>query len=164
MRRLYGLREGLLTAGLIALGPYFLVTASLGIYDAFVTGVVTAAALTSIRLALRPRIATALLLGGLLGAGGLTKPTAWAAAAVLPFTLLLFDSARRARRRLLLWAGTRRWRSLSAMRSRPWPACRRSTTSRSAGENHRALGQVFDDLGAVAGNGALDLGGHCSAT
>ena len=38
MRRLYGLREGLLTAALIALGPYFLVTASVGIYDAMVTG------------------------------------------------------------------------------------------------------------------------------
>src|SRR6478609_6313761 len=31
MRRLYGRREGFLTAALIALGPYFLVTASVGI-------------------------------------------------------------------------------------------------------------------------------------
>ena len=42
VRRLYGLREGLLTAGLIALGPYFLVNASVGIYDAMVTGLVAA--------------------------------------------------------------------------------------------------------------------------
>ena len=42
MRRLYGAREGLLTAALIALGPYFLVTASVGIYDAMVAGLVTA--------------------------------------------------------------------------------------------------------------------------
>ena len=60
VRRLYGLREGLLTAALIALGPYFLVNASVGIYDALVTGLVAAAILVSIRLAQRPRLATAL--------------------------------------------------------------------------------------------------------
>lgn len=106
VRRLYGAREGLVTAALIALGPYFLVTASLGIYDASVTGLVTAAVLISIRLAQRPRLLTAIVLGGVLGAGGLTKPTAWAAAAVLPFTLLLFDyRSPGIPRRLLRFAG-----------------------------------------------------------
>ncbi|MDX6573356.1 MAG: Dolichyl-phosphate-mannose-protein mannosyltransferase, partial [Gaiellales bacterium] len=75
VRRLYGLREGLLTAALIALGPYFLVNASVGIYDAMVTGLVAAAVLISIRLAQRPRLLTAVLLGAAIGAGGLTKPT-----------------------------------------------------------------------------------------
>jgi 4-amino-4-deoxy-L-arabinose transferase-like glycosyltransferase len=106
MRRLYGTREGLLTAALIALGPYFLVTASVGIYDAMVAGLVTAAVLTALHLARRPRLATALALGALLGAGGLTKPTTWAAAVVLPLTLLLFDhAAADRRRRLVRWAG-----------------------------------------------------------
>src|SRR5882762_8917472 len=54
VRRLYGLREGLLTAALIALGPYFLVNASVGIYDAMVTGLVAAAVLVSIRLVEKP--------------------------------------------------------------------------------------------------------------
>ena len=58
----------MLTAGLIALGPYFLVTASVGIYDAMVTGLVAAAVLVAIRLARRPRLVTALLLGAILGA------------------------------------------------------------------------------------------------
>ena len=50
-----------------------------------------AAVLVSLWLAERPRLWTALLLGVILGAGGLTKPTTWAAVAVLPLTLLLFD-------------------------------------------------------------------------
>jgi 4-amino-4-deoxy-L-arabinose transferase-like glycosyltransferase len=105
VRRLYGLREGLLTAALVALGPFFLVTASVGVYDSLVTGLVTAAVLVALRLAERPRLTTALLLGAVVGAGLLTKPTAWVTAAVLPATLLLIDrtSAER-RRRLLRWS------------------------------------------------------------
>ncbi len=104
MRRLYGVREAILTAALIAVGPFFLVTASVGVYDAMTTGLVTAAVLVSLRLLRNPRPYTALLLGAVLGAGALTKPTAWVAAFVLPFTLLLFDrSAPLARRRFLLW-------------------------------------------------------------
>ncbi|MDX6618357.1 MAG: Dolichyl-phosphate-mannose-protein mannosyltransferase [Gaiellales bacterium] len=106
VRRLYGIREGIITAALVGLGPYFLVTASIGIYDAMVTGLVAAAVLVSIRLAQRPRPYTALLLGAVLGAGGLTKPTASVAVVVLPFTLLLFDwSSPRVRARALEWAG-----------------------------------------------------------
>ena len=104
MRRLYGRREGFLTAALIALGPYFLVTASVGIYDAMATGLVAAAVLASIRLAQNPKLYPALALGCILGAGGLTKPTTWAAAIVLPFTLLLFDyRSPELRRRLGSW-------------------------------------------------------------
>jgi 4-amino-4-deoxy-L-arabinose transferase-like glycosyltransferase len=102
MRRLYGLREGLLTAGLIALGPFFLVTASVGVYDSLVTGLVSAAVLIALRLADRPRLATALLLGLVVGAGLLTKPTAWITAAVLPATLLLIDASPPERRRRVL--------------------------------------------------------------
>jgi 4-amino-4-deoxy-L-arabinose transferase-like glycosyltransferase len=106
MRRLHGLREGILTAALIAVGPFFLVTASVGVYDAMTTGLVAAAVLVSLRLMQRPRPYTALLLGAVLGAGALTKPTAWVAAFVLPFTLLLFDRrAPLARRRFLIWLG-----------------------------------------------------------
>src|SRR6478735_1382116 len=106
VRRLYGLREGLLTAGLIALGPYFLVNASVGIYDAMVTGLVAAAIMIAIRLAQRPRLVSALALGVAIGAGGLTKPTTSVAVVILPFTLLLFDYASPlVRRRLLVWAG-----------------------------------------------------------
>ena len=56
MRQLYGLREGIFTAAVIALGPFFLVTASVGIYDAMVTGMVAAAVLVSFWLARRPRL------------------------------------------------------------------------------------------------------------
>ena len=58
-----------------------------------VTGLVAAAVLVAIRLAQQPRIVTALLLGVVIGAGGLTKPTTSVAVVVLPFTLLLFDYA-----------------------------------------------------------------------
>ena len=106
MRRLYGAREAILTAALVAIGPFFLVTASVGVYDAMTTGLVAGAVLVSLRLLQRPRPYTALLLGAMLGAGALTKPTAWVAAFVLPFTLLLFDrAAPHARRRFLLWLG-----------------------------------------------------------
>ena len=66
------------------------------------TGLVTAAVLVALRLAERPRIATALLLGALVGAGLLTKPTAWVTAVVLPATLLLIDATSAERRRRLL--------------------------------------------------------------
>jgi 4-amino-4-deoxy-L-arabinose transferase-like glycosyltransferase len=106
VRRFYGRREGLLAAALIALGPYFLVNASIGIYDAMVTGLVAASILIAIKLVQKPRPYTALLLGAVLGAGGLTKPTASTAVVVLPFTLLLFDRVSpHVRRRLLIWAG-----------------------------------------------------------
>ncbi len=158
MRRLYGLREGLLTAGLIALGPYFLVNASVGIYDAMVTGLVAAAILTAVRLAQRPRLVTALLLGVAIGAGGLTKPTASVALVVLPFTLLLFDYASPdLRRRLLRWAAfavlavaigyaLTSIARLSSLYGRPMVPR----------ENHRDLGQIFDDIGpSLTGNGPL---------
>ena len=102
VRRLYGLREGLLTGAIVALGPFFFVTASIGVYDSLVTGLVTTAVLVALRLAERPRIATALLLGALVGAGLLTKPTAWVTAVVLPATLLLIDATSAERRRRLL--------------------------------------------------------------
>jgi 4-amino-4-deoxy-L-arabinose transferase-like glycosyltransferase len=105
VRRLYGLREALLTAALIALGPFFLVTASVGVYDAMVTGLVTAAALIAIRMAQRPTLPAALALGCVLGAGGLTKPTAWAALVIVVCTPLLFEGdPPYRRRRLHRWA------------------------------------------------------------
>ena len=88
-----------------------------------VTGLVAAAVLLAIRLARQPRLVTALLLGVVIGAGGLTKPTAWVAVVVLPFTLLLFDYASPLRRRGS-WSGsgTLPSRSRWAMPSRRSPA------------------------------------------
>ncbi|MDX6629542.1 MAG: Dolichyl-phosphate-mannose-protein mannosyltransferase [Gaiellales bacterium] len=158
MRRLYGLREGLLTAALIALGPYFLVNASVGIYDAMVTGLVAAAVLVSIRLVQRPRPATAVLLGLCIGAGGLTKPTAAVAVVVLPFTLVLFDYASpERRRRLLVWAG---YAALAVVLGYAITSIARLTPLYDQPmvpkENHRGLGQVFDDIGPrLRANGPL---------
>jgi hypothetical protein len=158
VRRLYGLREGLLTAALIALGPYFLVNASVGIYDAMVTGLVAAAVLVSIRLVQKPRIATALLLGIVIGAGGLTKPTASVAVVVLPFTLLLFDYVSpELRRRLLIWAGHAALAvalgyAITSI-ARLTPLYDRPMLPR---ENHRSLGQIFDGIGhSIRSNGPL---------
>jgi 4-amino-4-deoxy-L-arabinose transferase-like glycosyltransferase len=158
VRRLFGVREGLLTAALIALGPYFLVNASVGIYDAMVTGLVAAAVLVSMRLVQRPRLLTAVLLGGLIGAGGLTKPTTSVAIVVLPFTLLLFDYASPLRRRrLLIWAG---YAALALVLgyaitsiARLTPLYDQPMVPRA---NHRSIGQVFDDIvPSIRSNGPL---------
>ena len=150
MRRFYGTREGILTAGLIALGPYFLVTASVGLYDAMVTGLMAAAVLVSLWLAERPRLWTALLLGVILGAGGLTKPTTWAAVAVLPLTLLLFDyRSPRLRPRLLAWGG---YAALALALGYAITSVARFSSLYDqpiAAENHRGIGQVFDDFSSV---------------
>ena len=158
VRRLYGLREGLLTAALIALGPYFLVNASVGIYDAMVTGLVAAAVLIAIRLAQHPRILTAVGLGAVLGAGGLTKPTTAVAVVVLPFTLLLFDHASpERRRRLLTWAGHAALAlalgyAITSI-ARLTPLYDKPMLPR---ENHRTIGQIFDDLWpSIRSNGPL---------
>ena len=150
MRRFYGTREGILTAGLIALGPYFLVTASVGLYDAMVTGLMAAAVLVSLWLAERPRLWTALLLGVILGAGGLTKPTTWAAVAVLPLTLLLFDyRSPRLRPRLLAWGG---YAALALALGYAITSVARFSSLYDqpiAAENHRGIGQVFGDFSSV---------------
>jgi 4-amino-4-deoxy-L-arabinose transferase-like glycosyltransferase len=158
VRRLYGLREGLLTAALIALGPYFLVNASVGIYDAMVTGLVAAAVLVSIRLAQKARISTALLLGVIIGAGGLTKPTSSVAVVVLPFTLLLFDYASPLRRRrLLIWAGHAALAlalgyAITSI-ARLTPLYDRPMLPK---QNHRSLGQILDAIGpSIRSNGPL---------
>jgi 4-amino-4-deoxy-L-arabinose transferase-like glycosyltransferase len=158
VRRLYGLREGLLTAALVALGPYFLVNASVGIYDAMVAGLVAAAVLVSIRLVQKPRMLTALLLGVVIGAGGLTKPTTSVALIVLPCTLLLFDYASPLRRRRLLrWAG---YAALALVLgyaitsiARLTPLYDKPMLPRA---NHRSIGQVFDDIvPSLRSNGPL---------
>ena len=154
VRRLYGLREGLVTAALVALGPYFLVNASVGIYDAMVTGLVAGAVLLSIRLAQAPRRSSALLLGVAIGAGGLTKPTASVAIVVLPFTLLLFDYASPAlRRRLLTWAG---YAALALVLGYALTSIARLSPLYDKPmlpkENHRGLGDIFTDIGPRLGS------------
>ena len=155
MRQLYGLREGVCTAALIALGPYFLVTASVGLYDTMVTGLVSAAILVTLWLAQRPRLGTALLLGAILGAGGLTKATAWAAVVVLPVTLLLFDfAAPKLRRRALAWAG---YSGLAVALGYAITSISRLTPyyDKPTAWNHRGLGQISGSFGSIAlSNGA----------
>ena len=155
MRHLYGLREGLCTAGLIALGPYFLVTASVGLYDAMVAGLVSAAVLVTLWLARRPRLGTALLLGVILGAGGLTKATAWSAVVVLPVTLLLFDfDAPQVRRRLLVWSG---YSGLALALGYAITSVSLLTAyhDQPAEWNHRGLGQLSESFGLITvANGA----------
>jgi 4-amino-4-deoxy-L-arabinose transferase-like glycosyltransferase len=147
VRRFYGRREGLLAAALIALGPYFLVNASIGIYDAMVTGLVAASILVSIKLVLQPRPYTALLLGAVLGAGGLTKPTASTAVVVLPFTLLLFDRVSpHVRRRLLIWVGHA---ALALAVGYAITSIARLTPLYNQPiqqENHRQLSQIFHNI------------------
>jgi hypothetical protein len=158
VQRFYGLREGLATAALVALGPFFLVTASVGIYDAMVAGLVAAAALVSLHLTQRPRLASALLLGVILGAGGLTKPTVWVGAVVLPCTLLLFDYASPlVRRRLLAWAA---YAFLALALAYAISSIARLTPLYDrpiAVENHRGLTEVFNDLGPTLLRNGKDI-------
>ena len=123
----------------------------MGIYDAMVNGLVAAAAvLASIRLARSPRLVPrAAARRRILGAGGLTKPTTWVAAVVLPFTLLLFDYASpdcgaallswfvHAALALALGYAIASIAHLTPLYNRPMLPK----------ENQRTLGQIFDDIG-----------------
>ncbi|MDP9256158.1 MAG: hypothetical protein M3Q31_06350, partial [Actinomycetota bacterium] len=137
---------------------YFLVNASVGIYDAMVTGLVAAAVLVSIRLVQKPSMVIAVLLGVVIGAGGLTKPTTSVALVVLPFTLLLFDYASPLRRRrLLIWAG---YAALALALGYAITSIARLTPLYDKPmlprENHRSIGQIFDDIvPSIRSNGPL---------
>ena len=105
-REVGGIRTALVACTLVAITPFFLVHDVIGIYDPLAEATVTAALFLQIRLARRPTLAGAMLLGIVLGAGVLTKPTTYPAIALLPFGLLVFDWSPAGRlHRLLRWIG-----------------------------------------------------------
>lgn len=105
-RELGGWRAGLAAAGIAAILPFFVVHDVIGITDPLATTLVTAGLYVQIRLARRPSLAGAILLGLALGGGLLTKPTTYVAIALIPFSLLLFDWSPAGRaRRLATWLG-----------------------------------------------------------
>ena len=90
-RRLGGRSTALASSALFAVLPFFLVYSVVGLYDPLATLFVTAAVVLLIRLAERPRLGTALLLGAALGAGLLTKLTTELSFALIPFGALFVD-------------------------------------------------------------------------
>lgn len=91
---------------LVAFVPFFVVHASVGIYDTFVAAAAMLSLLLQLELAQRPRLSLSVLLGLSLGIAILAKPTGALAIALIPISLLVFDwrDARRGRR-LLAWTG-----------------------------------------------------------
>jgi 4-amino-4-deoxy-L-arabinose transferase-like glycosyltransferase len=87
--------------------PFFVVNTVIGLYDPLATAAVAAALLLQLRLARRPTLGEALLLGLALGAGLLTKGTTYFALLLIPLGAVVFDwrSAGRARR-LAAWLGS----------------------------------------------------------
>jgi 4-amino-4-deoxy-L-arabinose transferase-like glycosyltransferase len=94
-------------AGVAVLLPFFVVNDVVGIYDPLAAAAVAAALLLQLRLARRPALGDALLMGLALGAGLLTKSTTYFALLLLPLGALAFDwSLERRLRRLAAWFGS----------------------------------------------------------
>ena len=105
-RELWGARQGIAAAALAAIVPFFVVHDVIGIIDPLATALVTSSVFLLVRLARRPSLATALLLGITLGGGLLTKRTTYAAIAMVPVSLALLDWSPEGRaRRLARWLG-----------------------------------------------------------
>jgi 4-amino-4-deoxy-L-arabinose transferase-like glycosyltransferase len=105
-RDLVGARAGWAAAAIAVVLPFFVVNDVVGIYDPLAAAAVAAALLLQLRLARRPALGDALLLGLALGAGALTKSTTYFAIALLPLGALTFDWRPHHRvRRLAAWAG-----------------------------------------------------------
>jgi 4-amino-4-deoxy-L-arabinose transferase-like glycosyltransferase len=106
-RELRGNRAAWAAASLAVVLPFFVVGDAIGIYDALAAAVVAAALLLQLRLARRPTLGEALLLGLVLAAGALTKSTTNVAIALLPLGALVFDWRREGRvSRLTRWIGS----------------------------------------------------------
>ncbi len=106
-RRFGGPSVGLVSAGLFAVLPFFLVYSTIGLSDPLATLFVAAAVVLQLLLAERPRLSLALLLGIVLGGGLLTKLTTGLSYLLIPFGALFFDwTAPARRRRLTVWAGS----------------------------------------------------------
>jgi len=105
-RELMGDRAAWAAAGLAVLLPFFVVHDVVGIYDTLAAALVAAALLLQLRLARRPTLGEALLLGLVFAAGALTKSTTQVAVALLPVGLLLLDWRPDGRlRRVGAWLG-----------------------------------------------------------
>ena len=106
-RRLGGRSTALVSGALFAILPFFLVYSVIGLYDPLATLFVAAAVVLLIRVAERPRLGTALLLGAVLGGGLLTKLTTELSFALLPFGALFVAWKHGSRaRKLSAWAGS----------------------------------------------------------
>jgi 4-amino-4-deoxy-L-arabinose transferase-like glycosyltransferase len=104
--RLGGQRVGLAAAAVGAFVPYLFVHNSIGIMEPLVVAATTTALYLQLRLAEEPRVDLAVLLGGALAVGLLTKDTARVAVVLLPVSLVCFDWRRSdVKRRLGAWVG-----------------------------------------------------------
>jgi 4-amino-4-deoxy-L-arabinose transferase-like glycosyltransferase len=90
-RELGGRGAALVAGGLCVVLPFFVVHDIIGIYDPLATATAAAALLFVLRLARAPSTLDTVGLGVALGAGLLTKQTAYIALALLPLGLVLLD-------------------------------------------------------------------------
>jgi 4-amino-4-deoxy-L-arabinose transferase-like glycosyltransferase len=105
-RHVAGAGAGLAAMAIGAALPFWLVLDTLGLMDALIAAEVAGALYLQIRLAERPTLRTALLLGLVLAAAVLTKESGKSAVALLPLSLLVFDwTSVGVRQRLARWAG-----------------------------------------------------------
>jgi 4-amino-4-deoxy-L-arabinose transferase-like glycosyltransferase len=105
-RRFWGDRVALAAAAMYAVIPFFVVHDAIGIMEPLVTAAAMSALYLQIRLAERPSIYAALLLGLAFAAGLLTKETMKFTLALLPLSLLCFNwSSPGLRRRIAGWLG-----------------------------------------------------------
>jgi 4-amino-4-deoxy-L-arabinose transferase-like glycosyltransferase len=105
-RHIAGTGAGLAAMAIGAALPFWLVLDTLGLMDALIAAEVAGALYLQIRLAERPTLRTALLLGVVLAAAVLTKESGKSAVALIPVSLLVFDwSSPDVRARLLRWTG-----------------------------------------------------------
>jgi 4-amino-4-deoxy-L-arabinose transferase-like glycosyltransferase len=104
--RRFGRPVALTAMALYALLPVFVVHDAQGIMEPTVTAAALCALYLAIRLAERPAVDVALLLGLAAGVGILTKRSGLFAVAMVPLALLVFDWRPQERaRRLAAWAG-----------------------------------------------------------
>lgn len=104
--RIWGTREALVVAWATVLLPFLFVYSIIAQYDPFIAATSTGALYIQLQLVKRPRLDLAMLLGFVMGAGVLTKPSGWFAVILIPASLICFDWKTPNRtRRLLAWAG-----------------------------------------------------------
>lgn len=154
LARKYALTVAVTAGGLVLLGPFFLVHASIGIYDPLICGLTTLAVCLMVLMARTLRLDVALLLAATLGAGLLIKDTIVVALLLLPMSAMAVDRARRR----ALW----RWLMLAALATASAfviaQIARLSPLYYAAGpDNHKALGDIFDGLGPRVDKNLPDL-------
>lgn len=104
--RLGGRRAALAVGVLYLVLPFVFVYDVLGIMEPLITALLATALYLQLRLASRPRLQTAILLGIAMGAALLTKESGQFALALLPVSVVCVDWSRPGlRKRLLTWLG-----------------------------------------------------------